>query len=912
MKRMFERDKNFTCIIMWSLCYEAENGPALLRGYSWLKRRDSSRPVQHENVHADQLLSFHDVDCIDETDIYCPMYPTPSQLGAYGKSHLLDPTARPLIMRGYSHAIGSNCGGLADYWAAIKSSTVLQGGFISDFADPGLLLPDTSPKVFGAAGSAMGAHDAGILSVRPPPVFAYPGDCVKGIFEPDRRPKPPAWEAKTAMQPIAFELFPIHSDSAEGVSLGGKNILGKILPMRIQNLHDFISLQSFDCTYEVAIDGIVVSQDVVTIPPCEAGESVLINIHVAKGGLAFGNITSLWSKPEPRLSVATVIAAVGKKVDNVMSRPGAKVDSMLYQKTLSSMDRVLTQGGEKLASALVKHNVVSVPTAELTLPRGVRRAGDATPHPQRPASPSSAAVSPAPESEVSTASKIPQQQASPGSRSPAPKPSTSENGDVNMRSKLAAVARGTVQNDPKTVEGAQPTDPTSCKVQIAVPAEAQTEFVSEAVLTVRCRRLHDLHCVAHAQFVLPALDASPAPEPMPFTALKVDENWEGGVCVRGELDDDHFSVHFSRHTGLPVQMEYGGVKRLLEDQDSGFRLIWWPLTDLKLENPKDGMRLKSPMTVERKIDGSCVSVVGVIELTGSAATATTRCCVLQDGSMTMAIKVDSCSKSTLPAPARVSVTAKWTRSEAQEMIWYGRGPHESHPDRCTVNAPIGVWNTEIAAATSECNRPDTRWLALTSSSNAGKGNNEMRGSLLVSLKGHVQVPEGVACPQALVVPSLSMQCHHFHMNGGQPIEEESTTLSIGRASAGVGTMDSSMPLPQFQIASGAGLIEFAFAILPLLPPRVSSKRDTVKTGATQGSSENGAGYSIRGRRSVSSSATESRPGFTSQRLAGIAVQARSKLISFADVEHEETACAWGQKQDQMSIGTQKASKMNLV
>ena len=89
MKRMFERDKNFTCIIMWSLCYEAENGPALLRGYSWLKRRDSSRPVQHENVHADQLLSFHDVDCIDETDIYCPMYPTPSQLEAYGKSHLL-------------------------------------------------------------------------------------------------------------------------------------------------------------------------------------------------------------------------------------------------------------------------------------------------------------------------------------------------------------------------------------------------------------------------------------------------------------------------------------------------------------------------------------------------------------------------------------------------------------------------------------------------------------------------------------------------------------------------------------------------------------------------------------------------------------------------------------------------------
>ena len=54
IQRMYERDKNFTSIIIWSLGNEAGNGPAMLRGYAWLKRRDTSRPVQYENAREEE------------------------------------------------------------------------------------------------------------------------------------------------------------------------------------------------------------------------------------------------------------------------------------------------------------------------------------------------------------------------------------------------------------------------------------------------------------------------------------------------------------------------------------------------------------------------------------------------------------------------------------------------------------------------------------------------------------------------------------------------------------------------------------------------------------------------------------------------------------------------------------------
>ena len=57
---------------------------AMHRAYEWLKRCDPSRPVQYENARIEPSWDTDKVETIDSnTDIYCPMYPSPSKLVAY-------------------------------------------------------------------------------------------------------------------------------------------------------------------------------------------------------------------------------------------------------------------------------------------------------------------------------------------------------------------------------------------------------------------------------------------------------------------------------------------------------------------------------------------------------------------------------------------------------------------------------------------------------------------------------------------------------------------------------------------------------------------------------------------------------------------------------------------------------------
>jgi beta-galactosidase len=46
---------------------------------------------------------------------------------------------RPVILCEYAHAMGNSVGNLNEYWKAIKSTPRLQGGFIWDWVDQGLL-----------------------------------------------------------------------------------------------------------------------------------------------------------------------------------------------------------------------------------------------------------------------------------------------------------------------------------------------------------------------------------------------------------------------------------------------------------------------------------------------------------------------------------------------------------------------------------------------------------------------------------------------------------------------------------------------------------------------------------------------------------------------------------------------------
>lgn len=130
IKNLVERDKNHPCVIMWSMGNEAGDGENFIKCSAWIRQRDPSRPVHYEQAaHA------------AHADIYSPMYETIADCAKYCRSEETKPLAkqRPLIQCEYSHAMGNSTGNLSDYWELIRKERLLQGGFIWDWKDQGIL-----------------------------------------------------------------------------------------------------------------------------------------------------------------------------------------------------------------------------------------------------------------------------------------------------------------------------------------------------------------------------------------------------------------------------------------------------------------------------------------------------------------------------------------------------------------------------------------------------------------------------------------------------------------------------------------------------------------------------------------------------------------------------------------------------
>jgi beta-galactosidase len=222
--RMVERDKNHPSIIVWSLGNEAGDGVNFQATYRWIKQRDPSRPVQYEPAK----LEAH-------TDIYAPMYARIPVLKRYASR----PQTRPLILCEYAHAMGNSVGNLQDYWDVILEHRHLQGGFIWDWADQGLLRHDASGRPYYLDGGDQGGAD--------------------GLMQPAReRPNPHAFEVKRVYQYVKAE--PIDWDERR---------------FRITNRYDFLTLDGVDLSWTLEADGKGVAQGELAplnIPPRSSGE----------------------------------------------------------------------------------------------------------------------------------------------------------------------------------------------------------------------------------------------------------------------------------------------------------------------------------------------------------------------------------------------------------------------------------------------------------------------------------------------------------------------------------------------------------------------------------------------------------------------------------------------------------------
>lgn len=245
--RMVERDKNHPSVIIWSLGNEAGDGHNFLANYKWIKGRDASRPVQYERAEKSTNTTER------HTDIWCPMYASIEYMERYALDTLND---RPLIQCEYAHAMGNSVGNLQDYWDVIEKYPILQGAFIWDWVDQGLLTKDEEGVPFWAYGGDFGEE-------------GMPSDgnfCINGLVAPDRVGHPSLNEVKKVYQYIDFE--PI--DLAGGL-------------IRVLNKYEFTSLSDFTITWEVLNDGGMIGSGTLPTLNLKPGESIVT-------GIPFGTI----------------------------------------------------------------------------------------------------------------------------------------------------------------------------------------------------------------------------------------------------------------------------------------------------------------------------------------------------------------------------------------------------------------------------------------------------------------------------------------------------------------------------------------------------------------------------------------------------------------------------------------------
>ena len=197
-KNMVLRDKNHPSIIFWSLGNETGYGANHDALAGWIRGYDPSRPLHYEGVltqFAQGYQGWPDRVGIRATDVISPMYPALDKLRHWSET---THDHRPLICCEYSHAMGNSNGNLKEYFDAFENLPGLQGGFIWDWVDQGLLALDANGRPYWAYGGDYGET---------------PNDknfCINGLVWPDRTPHPAMQEFKKLAQPLAVEAISLN------------------------------------------------------------------------------------------------------------------------------------------------------------------------------------------------------------------------------------------------------------------------------------------------------------------------------------------------------------------------------------------------------------------------------------------------------------------------------------------------------------------------------------------------------------------------------------------------------------------------------------------------------------------------------------------------------------------------------
>lgn len=244
VKRMIARDKNRSCVVMWSMGNESAYGCNFEKALKWTKAFDPERMTQYESAryrNYDVTYNYEDLD------MYSRMYPALSEIEEY----LEKDGSKPFLLVEYCHSMGNGPGDLEDYFQMIHKDDRMCGGFVWEWCDHAV--------AHGKAGNGK-------------TIYYYGGDhgeaihdsnfCMDGLVYPDRRPHTGLLEYKNVYRPARVVSYDLES--------------GELV---LHNYMDFDNLEDYaEIFYEMTQDGLVVGKgklDNVFVKPHEEGKTQL-------------------------------------------------------------------------------------------------------------------------------------------------------------------------------------------------------------------------------------------------------------------------------------------------------------------------------------------------------------------------------------------------------------------------------------------------------------------------------------------------------------------------------------------------------------------------------------------------------------------------------------------------------------
>lgn len=232
--RMQMRDKNETCVVIWSIGNEIGAGQNAEACAAYLRGLEDKKPVQYRALN------------LTDSDFIICGYPNIYKMSTYLENNR--EYNLPLLMIEYAHAMGNSPGNLEHIWEFVYEHPEFMGGYVWEFRSHG------KRRV-----AANGLSD-----------YLYGGDfhddnhwsnfTLDGFLTSDGTKKPAIEELKFAYAPVRFAY-------ENGV-------------LKVHNVNDFlvISKENLEISWEVSGDGVILERDILdysAIPARECYETEL-------------------------------------------------------------------------------------------------------------------------------------------------------------------------------------------------------------------------------------------------------------------------------------------------------------------------------------------------------------------------------------------------------------------------------------------------------------------------------------------------------------------------------------------------------------------------------------------------------------------------------------------------------------